>query len=64
MSFLPSWDEREAVAMLAGALTTMAAMSALEPSHATGLRAEVLAKVGGPERDLIRQLAAELGPED
>ncbi len=61
MTFLPSWSERESVAMLAGALTTMAALSALEPSHASGLRAEVLAKVGGPERDLVRRLADDIG---
>ncbi len=57
-----SWAEEEVADTLAGALLGAASLSAHRPEVAADLRATVLEKIGDQERDLIRQLAAEIGP--
>jgi hypothetical protein len=58
----PSWAEGESVETLAGGLLAMASLSGYRPESAGRMRAELLAKIGDRERDLIRKLAEEMTP--
>ncbi len=57
---MTSWAEGEVAEALAGALLGVASLIEHRPGCADRLRAAVIERIGGRERDLIRRLAEEI----